>query len=383
MAGVSIASNKIDTIGGTGLPSPYDGGLATSALLNTPTGVVADANNNLYITDTLTNRLRFVNRGASAVTIFAGTAAEQIVQPGAIVTVNKNVGTGSGDNAPVSQAAFDTPQGMAITAQGIFIADSRKGPLVPATLSGKHTGLIRFINTTSTTVMLFPQAAAPASPILAPPGNIVTIAGGGQSLSNIGDGNFALSNAKLLDPTDVAANPVTGDIYIADAGNKAVRKIDKNTGLITSVATGAQYTGLGFDASGRLYIACVDTNHILREQSAGSGVFAPMDADPGLNKPKDVAVDAAGNAYVTNSGDHRILKISPSGRITTFAGSTQGCSGDPGNATSAQLDIAPRDINLGSPTSSLYLPQTVSITLGPSGEILFTDSNNNRIRRLR
>lgn len=67
VAGVTIAPGAIDTVGGNGLAPPYDGALATSATFNTPVGVAVDANGNLWIADTLSSRLRFVNRSASEV----------------------------------------------------------------------------------------------------------------------------------------------------------------------------------------------------------------------------------------------------------------------------------------------------------------------------
>ncbi|MGH9849540.1 MAG: PKD domain-containing protein, partial [Blastocatellia bacterium] len=92
VGGVTVAAGVIRTVAGSGLVSPYDGGLATGATFNSPVGVAADANNNLWISDTISAKLRFVNRGEDAVTIFANTAAAQTVPAGGIVTVNKNVG---------------------------------------------------------------------------------------------------------------------------------------------------------------------------------------------------------------------------------------------------------------------------------------------------
>jgi sugar lactone lactonase YvrE len=384
IAGVTINSNRIDTIAGTGSTAPYDGGLATSGALNVPTGVAVDANNNLYITESLGNRLRFVNRGLNPVTIFAGTAAQQVVPAGGIVTVNKEAGIGASDGVPVNQAGFDTPQGIAVTAQGIFIADSRKGPTVtvPGNLAAsRRTGVIRFINTTSATVTFYPSTAFA---INVPPGGIATIVGGGVSLSSIGDNGFAL-DGKLIGPADVAIHPVTGDIYIADTGNNAVRKVDRNTGTITSVSglAAAKYTGLAFDSSGRLHVTNHDTNHVLRQTASGSSTFTQMDAGAGVSRPKDLVLDAAGNAYVTNSGNHQIIRISVTGNISTIAGTTRGFSGDPGLAASAQLDIAPDDINVKPTGTPSNVPRTVGIALSATGEIIFADSDNSRIRRLR
>jgi uncharacterized protein (TIGR03437 family) len=373
IAGVTIGPNQINTIAGVGLSEPYDGGLATSASLSSPVGVAVTPQGNLFIADTSANRLRFVNRGASAVTIFAGTAAEQTVAPGQIVTINKDIG-GPGDGAPVNTTFFGTPQGLTLSAQGLFIVDSRRGPNVPPSFQGKRTGLIRFVNTTATDVTFYPSSS---SPIVVPPGYIMTIVGGGVSETSIGNGGFATS-AKLVGPSDIAISPTSGDLFIADVGNKAVRKVDRNTGVITSLnLPAAQYTGLGFDSSGRLHIVNTDANTLLRETAPGSGAFNTLAT--GLNGPRDVVVDAAGLAYVTSGGAHRILQVTSAGAVSTLAGATIGFAGDGGPAASAQLNLTAPLLTINSTTTA---PQTIGIATGPDGDLFFTDTGNHRIRRL-
>ena len=381
VAGVPIPGGQVATVAGSGLEYPYDGGPAPSAALSEPGGVVADAANNLYIADTLNNRLRFVNRGANQVTIFAGTPAAQIVAPGAIVTINKNKdnSTGTGDGMSADNATFDSPQGLALTGQGLFIADSRRGPNVPANDTGRRTGLIRFINTTAERVTFYPGAA---SPIVVDPGRVATITGSLSAGNELvpGDGGPAV-NARLVGPSDVAVSPQSGDIYIADLGHQAVRRVSRNTGVITSLGMpAARYTGLAFDSAGRLYVVDADAGRVLRETGAGSGEFARLDVPPnGLNQPRDVAVDASGNAYVTNSGDHRILKVGPDGAAAAFAGTTPGFGGDGGPAADAQISIAPSALLI---SASVFVPRTVGVTVSSGGDLFFADSGNNRVRRL-
>lgn len=374
IAGVIIGPNQINTIAGAGLRAPYDRGLATGASLNTPVGVAATAQGDLFIADTVSNRLRFVNRGANLLTLFPGTMSEQTVGPGQIVTVNNGPGGGPDDAAPVSGTVFDAPQGMTTTAQGLFITDSRRGPNVPSTLQGKRTGLIRFVNTTGANVTFYSSSGFP---IVVPPGFITTIAGGGTNSGTIGDNGFATS-ARFVGPSDVAVSPTSGDIYVADVGNKAVRKINRNSGIVTSLSLPvAQYTGLGFDAGGRLYIVNNDANTLLREIDPGSGTFNTLAT--GLNRPRDVAIDATGVAYVTNSGNHRIVQVTSAGVVTTLAGTSLGFGGDGGPAASASLNLTTPLLTLNSSTTA---PETVGITTGPSGDLFFTDSANHRIRRV-
>jgi len=382
VGGLTVAAGVIRTIAGSGLASPYDGSLATGASFNAPVGVGADASNNLWVADTISARLRFVNRGDDPVTIFAGTPAAQTVPAHGIVTVNKNVGAGANDGVPVIQAAFDTPQGLFVTGQGVYVVDSKSGPQVPLTFSGRRTSLIKFINTTSTNVTLFPGSS---SSITIPPGNIIRIAGGADdNQPGNGDGGFA-TNAKFFGASDIVVTS-NGTIYVTEVGQKAVRKIDGNTGSVSSLSLAQkQYTGLGLDSSRRLYIANFDDGAILRESGPGSGSFANYAT--GFNKPRDVAVAADGNAYVTNgpasatSGNHQILRIDTSGATSVIAGSGPGFDGDGGPAIGALLNLAPSPLVVGSGLAN-QLPQTVNIVVTGSGEIIFADSNNNRIRRL-
>ncbi len=400
VAGVAIAAGVIETVAGTGLTAPFDGGLATSSSFNGPTGVAADPNGNLWITDTLGGRLRFVNFGLTPVTLFAGLSAEQIVPPGAIVTVNKDVGTGGTDGVPVNQAGFDTPQGIWVTSQGVYIADSKKGPPV----GGRRTGLLRFINTTTQPVSFYSGAGT----VTVAKGEIMTIAGGGLSEGSIGD-TAAGSNtgvplsAKFLAPEDVAIAP-NGDIYVADAGNKRIRKIVRATGVVSTVLTGGAndaYTGISFDSAGRLLVAnagsktsttVLGNSAILREKSPGSATFDTILSGAPLKFPRDVVEGKDGALYVTNAGestltggDHKLLKIvisGATGTASTFAGSFVGYSGDGGPAVNARINITPADINITTLGTPVNIRQTVNIIVTPAGAIIFADSINNAIRRI-
>ncbi|MGH9845006.1 MAG: PKD domain-containing protein, partial [Blastocatellia bacterium] len=380
LAGATIAPNSVDTIAGSGLSKPYDTGLAVSATLGAPTGVAVDANGNLFIADTLANRLRFVNRGSNMVTLFAGTPARQIVEPGAIVTINKNVGVNATDNTPANQAGFDIPQGLTVTNQGVFVADSKGGPAVDL----RRTGSIRFVNTSGASVTFFPSAA---TPIVVPPGNVATIAGGGSSTTGIGNGGFA-RGARFLAPSDVAVNQMSGDVYVADAGNKAVRRISGSHGVVSSLNLPvAQYTGLAFDPASRLHVVNHDSGQVWRETAAGTGVFNPINTIP-INKIRDVAIDAAGAVYVmtaseeSNPPQNRIVRITSAGATEAVAGTTTGFDGDGGPALAAKLSFTPDPINVATLGPPVIVPQTVNIAVSASGEIVFADTRNNRIRRI-
>lgn len=381
-----IAPGRIDTVAGNGLKSPYDSGLAISSSLATPTGVAIDANGNLFIADTLTARLRFVNRSAAAINLFEGTAAEQTIQPGRIATLNKDTGNNLTDGISVNFAGFDNPQGLKATSQGLFIADTKKGPSVPSL--SRRTGLIRFLNTSSTVVTFYPNSLAP---IIIPPGNIATIAGGSTDAASKGDGQFARI-ARFLGPADVAVHPATNDIYVASTGDKAVRKINATTGIVSSLPLpAAQYTGVAFDKQGRLHIVDFDNGVVLRETAAGSGQFARMNAER-LDNPRAVVVDSTGNAYISeahklpyseSAAGNRIARISPDGQVSTVAGKYEaGFDGDRGPALGAQVNLRPSDVNIATVGTAVMLPMIAGLALSSDNELLFSDVQNNRIRRV-
>jgi sugar lactone lactonase YvrE len=164
----------------------------------------------------------------------------------------------------------------------------------------------------------------------------------------------------------------SGNIFIADAGNQRVRKMDTN-GIITTVAgngvagysgdeaaaTSARLSypsGVAVDPSGNLFIADddnervrrVDTNGIITTV-AGNGV-AGYSGDGGaatsarLYNPSGVVVDGAGNLFITDENNSRIRKVTANGIITTLAGNgTADYAGDGGAANKSSLSY-PRGV---------------------------------------
>jgi uncharacterized protein (TIGR03437 family) len=390
LAGTTIAAMNINTMAGNGLLSPYDGVVANAAELRITNGLAVDANNNLWLADSSIGRLRFVNRSAANVTLFPNTpAAQQIVPPGAIVTVNKDVGGGIGDDTTANLMSLNTPQGLYATSQGLYIVETLGAGPVGAGTAARKTGRIRFLNTTGSSVTIFPQAS---TPLVVPAGNVKTIVGGGQDPANIGNGGFAL-NAKLLGPSDIVVTS-SGDIYIADTGNKTVRKVLGTTGIVSGLTlTASDYIGLALDSTGRLYIADNDGNRVLRENGVNNGNFTSITSETTIYRPRDIVVDNSGNVYVlnaasvfadTNINAHRIMRVTPGGTTSVYAGTTNGFSGDGGPATAAQMSIYSSPVNLltiGSSASGLA-DTTINMAITGTGEILFSDIGNFLIRRL-
>jgi sugar lactone lactonase YvrE len=164
--------------------------------------------------------------------------------------------------------------------------------------------------------------------VTASTGVISTVAGNREP-GYFGDGAAATS-AELRDPSGVAVDS-SGNLYIADSHNNAIRKVTAATGLISTVA------GAG--------------------RSFGDGGLA---TNAQLDLPAGVAVDSSGNLYIAGSGNEAIRKVTAAtGIINTVAGDgTGGYTGDGGAATSAKLD-GPVGIAVDS-SGNLYIADDVN-----------------------
>ncbi len=232
--------------------------------------------------------------------------------------------------------------------------------------------------------------------ITASTGIVTTIAGVGTPTLNTGysgDGGSG-TLAKIYAPAGIAVS-AAGNIYFADEGNRRVRKIIASTGIITTIAgngttsysgdgvaatsTGIDAGDVALDAAGNVYITDA-TNNVVRKVTASTGKISTVagngtmgfSGDGGaaisakLSIPTGVILDAIGNIYIADANNQRIRKVTTSTSIiTTIAGTgTQGYSGDGGAATSAKLGN-PRDL-----------------AIDASGNIYIADESNNCVRKI-
>ena len=339
---------KFDPAAGTTLTAAGGGYLdhfiATLGKLSNPGGVAVDSFGNVYVADTQNQRVRGVSAYGGGISTIVGTGERGY----------------SGDGGPATEAGLAFPNGVAVDASGnIYISDG-------------WNRRIRKVDAGTWT--------------------ITTIAGTGER-GYSGDGGPP-TEAKL-GPSGVAADSA-GNIFIADAGNNRIRKVDVFAGIIsTNAGTGEWgYAGDGgpaseamlsfpddvaVDRAGNVYIADGGNNRI-RKVDAFTGIISTIagagergyagDGGPateaGLNSPGGVAVDDAGNVYIADTVNHRIRKVGVfTGIISTIAGTgEQGYGGDGGPATGARLNFPG------------------SVATGAGCRLYIADAQNHRIRVL-
>ncbi|HUK30534.1 MAG TPA: choice-of-anchor D domain-containing protein, partial [Candidatus Acidoferrum sp.] len=298
---VAAGGTTIQTVAGNGTAGFVDGVAPLSGEMNGPTGVYVDSTNNIFIADSGNNVIREVVAGATPqITTIAGMQA----LPGGY----------NGDGIAATSAKLNTPKDVYLDGSGtIFVADTGNNRIRTFTVGG----------------------------------NIQTIAGNGTAGAS-GDRGPATS-AELNGPSAIfvsgsfSASPPTGQLYIADTNNHAIREViaslPANLETINTVAG----TGLpGFTGNGG--------------KATSAELFAP----------RGVFVDATQNIYISDTGNSFVRIVSAlGGNISLFGGNGfVGFSGDSSLAKDA----------------ALFLPAGVG-TDG-IGDVFIADTQNNAIREL-
>jgi sugar lactone lactonase YvrE len=321
-----------------------DGGPAETAKLGAPMGIAVDKSGNLFIADGGSWRVRRVDADTGIITTVAGNS---VCRSGACKSGF------SGDGGPATKAELhNTFGGVALDADGnLFICDS-------------GNNRVRRVDHAT--------------------GIITTVAGNGTRGSG-GDGGPA-TKAELKAPKGVSVD-TSGNLFIADYGNRRVRRVDNSTGVISTVAGGgnscrfrkppavreeqclAVDADLGevgavlVDATGDLYIAEPFRGSEIRRVDHVTGLIswisgggcppqggscgAGFEGDGGpaidarLRAPNGLAMDGAGNLFIADTGNGRIRRIDhATGIITTVAGSGGkdfGRDGEPATSTALNL----------------------------------------------
>ena len=306
-------------------------GPGKSAKFNHPFGIAIDDAGNLYIADVGNNVIRKMDTGGM-VTTFAGIG-----------------GVKGSANGVDSLSRFNNPFGIVSDASGnVYVADAGNNKIRLITAS---TGMVS------------------------------TFAGTGLvGASDVAD------SVSFNSPMGVAVDS-SGNVYVADYENNVIRKIT-STGIASTLAgsgaagaddgldTAATFNlpeAVAVDAAGNVYVAD-NRNNLIRKVTpvgqvttlAGSGQRGSANGTgnaASFNSPFGIAVDAAGNVYVADSGNNLIRKITPSGDVTTIAGSGARGAKD-ASGTSASFNTP------------------AGLAIDKSGTIYVADQDNNLIRKI-
>ena len=302
---VAAADRTISTVAGVvgrAYSSPdQEGTPATQSAIGFPTDVAFDAANNLYIADELNGRIWRVD-AAGVITTFAGGGSPA---------------DGVGDGGPAT-AANIIPWGISFDRSGnLYIADKDSFATIPHARVRKMDAVTK----------------------------VITTIAGSAALGYAGDGGPA-TQAQLSGPVAAVVDS-NGDVFISDADNGAIRRIDHTTGFISTYA-GHKGESDPLGDGGPSVDARISPLHLT------------------LNR-------TTGDLYAPDHSSHRLRKIDRNGIISTVAGSGTfyldgGFAGDNGPATSARLSFDYGDVS--------------GVALNANGDLFLSDSQNNRVRAI-
>jgi len=275
--GYSSNYGRVSTLAGGGGTAGTDG-RGAAATFNTAAGVAVDLSGNLYVADAHNNKIRKITVGG-VVSTLAGSGVE-----------------GSADGVGTT-ASFNTPWGVAVDVSGnLYVADLNNNKIRKITAAGV----------------------------------VSTLAGSGAAGSLDGAGAAASFNG----PYGIAVD-IPGNVYVADAGNNEVRKITVGgmvstlagstaAGFADGVGTAASFSGpygIAVDIPGNVYVADAG-NAAIRKITAGGLVTTLVNTGTAapLYHPASIAVDASGNLYISDLLGNTILKRTNAGVQTVLAG---------------------------------------------------------------
>ena len=360
---INPKSGKVETVAGNGLKLfAGDGGPATGATLSFPHGMCVDRDDNLIFSDKGHYRIRKISPEGIISTIggngHRGNVGNNIPALEAnvynITTLVQN---------PVGDTFMLSPSGFVslirrLDTKGVIhdYMETANKKYLTAISKSKHKGLVQTGAVATITqfsdIVFNPKGTLFISDrmnhqirTIDTKGNILTIAGTGDS-DYYGDGGLAL-DAAFRDPNSLASDP-EGNIYVAEAANNMIRKIDTK-GIVTTFAGNGEHSDTGdggpalkagirsmddiaFSPEGELHILGTNTHRVRKITKDGkivavvgkgySGFFG--DGGPAtkamLKNPAAIAFDSKSNLYIADMGNNRIRKVDTNGTITTFAG---------------------------------------------------------------
>lgn len=353
---VNIQEGTVHNFAGLG-ETCYSGdeGLCGEAGLYLPLGVAVDSQNNLYICDSGSNRIRKVDHETGVITTIVGTGQHGFNGDGPALDVNLTWPAAIAfDQADVLYIAdtqahkvrrYDPKTGLVTTIAGTWTAEdeAREQPLVARNLlvlSGDAIG-IDFSDDQ---------------------GWLMPVCSDGMDLSMYFDDGKPAMDARLYDVVGIAVDS-HGDVHIVDKGSNRVRKIDSRTGMISTVAGVCRY---GYDGDNKPAIKAM------------------------LHAPEGVVFDREDNLYISDTMNHRVRKVhAGTGVITTVAG-----NGDSGyedkniGGCGAARFVAKESAGLLKHGDGLLgidavVNSPVGVALDSQGHLYICERGENKIRRLK
>jgi sugar lactone lactonase YvrE len=326
----------VTTIAGSpGTNGSMDGN-GTAASFAYPAGIAVDGSGNIFVADSGNFVIRKIAPGGE-VTTFAGTAGE----------VGSEDGTGAG-------ARFMCPGGLALDRAGnLFVADYSIRKITPA-------GVV-----TTVTNDVPPENAANADLAVDGEGNLFVVSEAGEVVTEVtpagkvstfagteyrsGSADGTGADARFSSPKGVAVDGA-GNVFVTD--KNAIRKITParevstfagaadSPGSSDGIGGAARFfapSGMAADGAGNLWVADTGNNTIRKVTSAGvvttiAGTSRSIGSNDGAGPnarffdPSDLVVDKSGNVFVVDASNDVVRKVTPTGTVTTFAG-TAGVSG--------------------------------------------------------
>ena len=370
---IVIATGVVTTLAGSPGVSGSDDGTGSAARFFGPTGIASDGSGLLFVADQNNNTIRQIVAATGVVTTLAGDATqaagtadgtgsnarfnlpfgisccggapsalyvtdsgnhsirEVVVSSGVVTTPVGVAGTPGFVNEDDNAAKFNTPKGLAEVSGVLYVADSGNNAIRKVTTAGTHT--------------------------------VTTFAGTSAAGTSDGTG----TNAQFNGPVGVAAEGTT-NLYIGDRLNHTIRKIQisnqavstfagtaGSSGFVGGSATATRFNQPGFvsvDATNASLFVSDELSHAIRKTDLPGVSFSTLAGSPNpksgsvdgtgatarFNSPDGASVDAAGNIYVSDSGNHVIRKVaSGTGVVTILAGSVGNSGTLDGTGTVAQF----------------------------------------------